>query len=216
MRLAKVAIRAGQSLQDLRANCEADLLRLGAEDFWYWGIGALVFAGEDTVVSVSGSNYMTAERNLRRDDIVTIDLSPRMAGLWGDYARTIIIEDGTALDDPLSTRNPQWRRGLSAELALHTRLVEVAQPSMTFEQLHTLMNDYVRHLGYENLDFLGNLGHSIELRSEDRVYIEAGNAARLDSVECFTFEPHIRRAGLEFGYKREDIYHFRDGRLVTV
>lgn len=87
---------------------------------------------------------------------------------------------------------------------------------MTFEQLHRVMSDYVRKLGFENLDFLCNLGHSIETRSEDRVFIEAGNQARLDSVRCFTFEPHLRRAGGAFGYKREDIYYFSDGRLITL
>ncbi|KJC63734.1 hypothetical protein TZ00_14235 [Agreia bicolorata] len=87
---------------------------------------------------------------------------------------------------------------------------------MTFEELARTMNERILDLGYENLDFLGNLGHSIGARSSDRVYIEPGNQARLDSVEYFTFEPHIRRPNGCFGYKHEDIYYFNGGRPVAI
>lgn len=99
---------------------------------------------------------------------------------------------------------------------LHAQLRELAVPSMTFEELARLMNEHIADLGYENLDFLGNLGHSIARRSSDRVYIEPGNQARIDSVGFFTFEPHIRRSDGTFGYKYEDIYCFSDGRLAAI
>ena len=216
MRLVRESIRAGQSLVELRAECERSMLELGADSFWYWGIGAFVFSGDDTVLSVSGRTYETPERVIAENDLVTIDLSPQRDGVWGDFARTIVVENGRALDDPRSTSNAEWREGFLAERALHATLIEVAHPSMTFEELHGVMNERVVDLGFENLDFLGNLGHSIERRSEDRVYIERGNPARLDSVELFTFEPHIRRPGGAFGYKRENIYRFEGERLLEL
>lgn len=217
MQVAKATIRAGQNLQEVRTLCEDALLRLGADDFWYWDIGAFVFAGEDTVLSVSGRDYETADRVIQEDDIVTIDLSPRKDGLWGDFARTLILEGGAVIDDPLAARNRNWRDGLRAQRNLHATLIEVAEPAMTFDELHRRMNAHIRELGFENLDFMGNLGHSIELRTEDRIYAEAGNTAPLDSVECFTFEPHIRCLDDgEYGFKHEDIYRFQRRRLVAV
>lgn len=41
------------------------------------------------------------------------------------------------------------------------------------------MNKQITEKGYVNLDFLGNLGHSIERRSGDRIYIEKGNKKKL-------------------------------------
>lgn len=213
MRLARESIRAGQSLAEVREACERSMLELGADSFWYWSIGAFVFSGEDTVLSVSGRTYETPDRIVSENDLVTIDLSPQRDGVWGDFARTIVVEGGRALDDPLATSNAEWREGLLVERALHAALLEIARPSMTFEELHGVMNERVVRLGFENLDFLGNLGHSIVRRSEDRAYIEYGNRARLDSVGLFTFEPHIRRPGGSFGYKRENIYRFEGERL---
>ncbi|UVY84722.1 M24 family metallopeptidase [Brachybacterium sp. NBEC-018] len=213
MKLTRASLRPGQTLADVRASCEARLLDLGADAFWYWGIGAFVFAGTGTIASVSGRDYRTPDHVLREDELVTLDLSPQRGGVWGDFARTLVIEDGVPLEDPAATSNEEWRSGILAERQLHAELREVAVPDMTFEELARRMNERVVALGYENLDFLGNLGHSIARASGDRVYIEPGNRARLDSVGSFTFEPHIRRPGGSYGYKHEDIYRFVDGRL---
>jgi hypothetical protein len=59
-----------------------------------------------------------------------------------------------------------------------------------------------------NLDFRGNVGHSIATRREDRFYIEDGNHRSLGEVRCFTFEPHVRAAGERWGFKHEDIFFF--------
>ena len=60
----------------------------------YWNIGAFVFFGDETTVSVSGKEYSTSDRVIGANDIITIDLSPQIGDTWGDYARTIIVEDG--------------------------------------------------------------------------------------------------------------------------
>ncbi len=75
------------------------------------------------------------------------------------------------------------------------------------------MNGMIDNMGYVNLDFLGNLGHSIVRRKEDRIYIEKGNIARLGDVDYFTFEPHISLPGSHYGYKHENIYYFEQGVL---
>jgi Xaa-Pro aminopeptidase len=216
MEATRADLRPGQTLAEVRENCETKLREFGADSFWYWGIGAFVFAGSGTIRSVSGRDYETPDYVLGEHELVTLDLSPQRQGIWGDFARTLILEDGLPLEDPLDTSNAEWRSGVLTEQRLHARLRELAVPSMTFEELAGRMNEHILDLGYENLDFLGNLGHSIARQSSDRVYIEPGNQDRLDSVDFFTFEPHIRRPDGIFGYKHEDIYCFNEGRLTAI
>lgn len=52
---ARKNIRSGMKLIEVRELCERKLLKLGADSFWYWDIGAFVFAGDETTVSISGT-----------------------------------------------------------------------------------------------------------------------------------------------------------------
>lgn len=63
---------------------------------------------------------------------------------------------------------------------------------------------------------MGNLGHSIVKKKEDRIYIEKGNKTCLGEVSFFTFEPHISIAGSKYGYKRENIYYFENGKVIEL
>ena len=209
----KSQIRAGMSLIEIRRLAEDKMLSLGATSFWYWDIGAFVFSGEETTISVSGKHYKTAERIIGENDIITVDLSPQAGDIWGDYARTIIIENGNVIQNINDIGNKEWREGLQMEDKLHKELIAWANPGKTFEELCYYMNDLIVQSGYVNLDFMGNLGHSIERRKEDRVYIEKGNARRLGDVRLFTFEPHISRCQALYGYKKENIYYFENGAL---
>lgn len=58
----KKNIYAGMSLIEIREMCERKMLELGADSFWYWDIGAFVFAGDETTISVSGTKYKTSDR----------------------------------------------------------------------------------------------------------------------------------------------------------
>ena len=84
-------------------------------------IGAFVFAGDETTVSVSGKEYITADRVIESDDIITIDLSPQIGDTWGDYARTIIIENGNVVKSVSEIVNDEWRDGLLMEKKLHDK-----------------------------------------------------------------------------------------------
>ena len=44
---------------------------------------------------------------------------------------------------------------------LHQALIDAGTPDMTFEELYYYMNELIVKEGFINLDFLGNLGHSI-------------------------------------------------------
>ena len=209
-------IHAGMTLNDVRAFCENKMLELGADSFWYWDVGAFVFCGDQTTLSVSGREYVTAQKVIGENDIVTVDLSPQVGDTWGDYARTIIVEDGKTVPSIDKIKNAQWREGLLMEETLHEKLKSVATPNTTFEELYYRMNDFIKASGFINLDFMGNLGHSIVRKKDDRIYIEKGNAEKLGDVEFFTFEPHISRPDSVFGYKKENIYYFENGALTEL
>ena len=213
MAYVEETIRPGMSLAEVRRLAEEKMIALGADSFWYWDVGAFVFAGEETGLSLSGREYRTSDRRIGNDDLVTIDLSPQKAGVWGDYARTLIVENGRAANDISSVKNAEWRNGLLTERKLHQGLLEIAVPDMTFEELYEEMNRYIRECGFVNLDHHGNLGHSLASERDGRVFIETGSREKLSSVGYFTFEPHIGLPGSPFGYKREDVYFFEDGRL---
>ena len=91
-------IHSEMTLLEIRNLCEAKMMELGADSFWYWDVGAFVFSGDETTVSVSGTEYVTSDKIIDENDIVTIDLSPQNNNIWGDYARTIIIQDGTVAE----------------------------------------------------------------------------------------------------------------------
>lgn len=212
----KEVIKPGMRLTDIRKICEDKMLELGADSFWYWDVGAFCFAGDETTISVSGTKYKTSERVISENDIITIDLSPQNADIWGDYARTIIVENGYVVQNIDDISNKEWKSGLQMEEKLHREMKSFITRDTTFEDLYFHMNDYIVKNGYINLDFLGNLGHSIVKDKADRVYIEKGNKTKLSEVKLFTFEPHISIEGSVYGYKKENIYFFQGDKLLEL
>lgn len=216
MTFIKSQIKVGMSLSQLREIAEMKMLSLGATSFWYWDIGAFIFSGDETTLSVSGKRYQTANNSIKENDIITIDLSPQVDNVWGDYARTIIVEKGIVVNEIEGISNTEWKNGLLMEDKLHNELLTFATPETSFEELYLHMNYFIKANGYVNLDFMGNLGHSIVKDKADRIYIEKGNIATLGSVKYFTFEPHISLKDSRFGFKKENIYFFENGKLAEL
>lgn len=212
---AKDIIKPGMNLLDIRRLCEEKMLELGADSFWYWDIGAFVFAGDETTISVSGKQYVTSSRIIGENDIVTIDLSPQCGNIWGDYARTIILENGVVTDKN-NVSNVEWKKGLQMEDKLHQELVGFVNKETTFEELYYHINELILKEGFVNLDFMGNLGHSIVKDKNERVYTEKGNTQKISDVKYFTFEPHISIPSSKYGFKKENIYYFENGKLVEL
>ena len=204
------AVRPGMTLKEVRALCEQKLMEFGADSFWYYDVGAFVFSGDETTLSVSGRTYQTADRIIAADDIITIDLSPQKDGFWGDYARTLVLEKGV-VKEAEEISDPLWREGILMEEMLHREMVAFARPDTTFEELYLHINGCIAAHGWKNLDFNGNLGHSIVREKSDRIYTERGNTRTLGEAGLFTFEPHIGREGSPYGFKKENIYYFENG-----
>lgn len=206
-------IKVGMSLIELRELCEQFMLNNGADSFWYYNVGAFIFSGDETTISISGRKYKTSNKCIEANDIITIDLSPQSNKVWGDYARTIVLENGEVVNNISKIKNSEWRNGLQTELLLHRKLIDFVNIDTTFNELYCYINQVISESGYINLDFLGNLGHSIEKSKVKRKYIEKGNNKKLSDVQFFTFEPHISIPHSKYGYKMENIYYFENGRL---
>lgn len=206
----------GMSLIEVRRLCEKYMLSHGADSFWYWNVGAFIFSGDKTAVSVSGREYKTDDRIIASEDIITIDLSPQKNSIWGDFARTLVIEEGKVVRNIECIQNDEWRNGLKMEEYLHETMMRFVNADTTFEELFYYINGKILDCGYINLDFLGNLGHTIVLDKNDRIYIEKGNKEKLSSVKAFTFEPHISLPGSSYGFKKENIYTFFEDQLMEI
>ena len=53
-------------------------------------------------------------------------------------------------------------------------------------------------------------------QKNDRVYTEKGNTQMISDIKYFTFEPHISIPGSKYGYKKENIYYFENGKLLEL
>jgi len=219
-RYRRVQSLARSALEELRPFITQDVSELdiarragellasrGIHEAWYHGLPALVLAGPRTLLSVSGEHYRPSKEKVGRTNLITIDLSPLQNGFWGDCARTLVIESGRVTIHP---HRPDFKQGLEAARSLHREMRGFVGPETTFHELHAFSDDLIRSQGFRNLDFKGNLGHSIEKLPEDRIYVEKGNHGRLMDAGLFTFEPHIALDGGSWGFKHENIYYFNE------
>jgi methionine aminopeptidase len=215
-------IKSGVTEQEIVQEAEHYMRKSGVDKFWYHNIGAFVFVGERTKLSISGREYVPSDNEVLNNDIVTVDLSPELDGCWGDYARTFIIHNGSVVGvDSVNVKcidyiDEEWYLGLNTEEILHKEFESYIKPEMTLDEVCEYINIKIRELGFFNLDFLNNLGHTIETKKENRLYFESGNKTRLKEVELFTFEPHIMKINGRYGFKREDIYYFKGNQLMKL
>lgn len=189
--------------------CKKLLGKHGIQETWYYDCPALVLLGSRSCVSISGKDYFPSEEKVGAENLITIDLSPLKNNIWGDCSRTFVFENGK-IQAKENIKNEEFAEGLKIEEDLHNHFKNYVKAGMTFEQIYFEMNSEIQKLGYENLDFLGNVGHTIETEKENRLYFEKGNKTKLNKNMLFTFEPHIRKTSKKWGFKLENIYYFSE------
>ena len=193
--------------KEIAERCKKLLEKHGIQETWYYGCPALVLLGSQSCVSVSGKDYFPSEEKVGTENLITIDLSPLKNGIWGDCSRTFVFENGK-IQAKENVKNDEFAKGLKIEEFLHNHFKNYVKVGMTFEQIYFEMNCKIQKFDYENLDFLGNVGHTIETKKENRLYFEKDNKTKLNENMLFTFEPHIRKVGKKWGFKLENIYYF--------
>ena len=206
-------IKIGNRESSLVEVCAKLLAKYGASESWYHNLPALVLVGERTTLSISGANYQPSDIAIGATDLVTIDLSPVVNGYWGDCARSFVVESGKVIP-PGSDSSLAY--GIRTETELHTLMKEIVTPETSMHELYSVISQSIETRGYKNLDFRGNLGHSIEKHLDDRRYIEASSQTTLGECDLFTFEPHIRRTNDPWGFKMENIYYFNNNKAVRL
>ena len=210
-------IRVGMSEREIEEKICEIMTKKGSGPWWWHGLGALVLLGKRSRLSVSGRDYRSdPENRVGENDIISIDCSPTVDGFWGDYTRMIFVEDGKVMPED-SPSDPVFKAGLDAELTIHNALIEECDPDMTYEEIYLKLNALISDLGYVNLDFHGNLGHSIELDEKDRIPLEKGSVKTIREIgKPFTLEPHIALPETGYGFKRENIYYIDGDRFVEL
>jgi Xaa-Pro aminopeptidase len=198
---------------ELSIACRATeaLVRRGLTETWYHDCPAFVLLGSRSCLSISGREYKPAREAVGLANLVTVDLSPKRDEIWGDCARSFFIEGGSHTSSPTLA---EFREGASFLNFLHDEMTRFVDPHTTFHQLFSWTNRQISAAGFENLDFAGNVGHSIETSPEKRRYVETANHIRLSEVPFFTFEPHVRRVSGRWGFKHENIFYFGSAQTV--
>ena len=181
------------------------MAELGIFDTWYHEVPAFVLLGSRSSLSISGKNYQPSTEKVGDSNLVTVDLSPMLGNIWGDCARSYFIEEGQCITLPASL---EFQQGYSVVQKLHLRMKTFVKPTTLFSELCEFGNQQIHELGCVNLDFLNNLGHSIEVKTENRRFIDKNCHEQLGNVQLFTFEPHIKKNGGCWGFKHENIYFF--------
>lgn len=182
------------------------LLRdFGVPDTWYHDVPAFVLLGSRSCLSISGKDYVPSTELVGKTNLVTVDLSPCVGNIWGDCARSFVVENGRYTPSPVQV---PFKEGLHIEEQLHTEMTRYVTPETRFSDLYEYANDLISDYGYENLDFLNNLGHSIETDTSKRKFIDKDCHEQLGNVQLFTFEPHVRKQNDKWGFKYEEIYYF--------
>lgn len=189
------------------------LCNKGLPDTWYYDCPALVLAGGRSCLSISGRYYQASDVAIGGKNLISIDLSPAMGDVWGDYSRTFAFEFGAYTEQP---KTLEYKNGLNFVRQLHREMKTWLRPDTSFHQLFHWANVRIRESGFVNLDFRSNLGHSLCADREQRLFIQADNPLALAECDFFSFEPFIRLKGGHWGFKHEDIFYFDQNELLCL
>ncbi len=128
-------------------------------------------------------------------DVVIVDVHPILPdGHWGDCTRTRIIGDV-----------PEAQRALADLERIHTEELARVRPGMPASDLFGRVNGRLESEGFELLDLLANIGHSLTAGAAYlHNFIDAGNDTPMWGA--WAVEPFARRDG--YAVKIEDLVWF--------
>lgn len=204
-------ITVAKSETTLVNDCLRIIKSYDIKEYWYYNRPAMVAIGRNTISSQSGKNYYPSPLTLQYNDFVTIDLSLGVDNCWSIFAKSFAIEEGKVKTENFSNAELFFLKKCTD--TLHQYLVEIVHPNITFHELYMLMQEKLKQLNVEHLDFKHNFGHSIETHLDERIYIAENVYEKLGNKFLFSFEPHLRLKKGIYGFKHADIYFFQNNTI---
>lgn len=188
---SKNYLNPGISEKQFSDICEEIMFSLGAEDLWY---PMLVNFGHNSVYCTRGSHLPSSEVFLKENDIVLLDFSPKLNGIWGDYSETIVI--GNNDDMKQLTRDAKY---------IFDCTFEFAKECKTIGELFYFCFNLIEQMEYILLDPNGNIGHSIENQDNQnkRIFLCPENKEMILNGKTWAIEPHIGKG--MYGAKFENV-----------
>ena len=210
-------LKPGLDRETIHEECARYMSDLGSQGWWIHNDPALILFGDLTAYSAhEDPSPLFAGKTIKEDDLITIDVAPMIKSGWGDLARSFVMEDGKIVDWK-SCHNEEIVRGMETEMKLHRLFIDTVNENTTFEELHAVIDDFVKQEGYRNCDYHGNYGHTIENDQKDRVTIDKGvNVNIVSHHKPITFEPHICKNDGSLGIKHEIMYVFYEGKMREI
>jgi Xaa-Pro aminopeptidase len=184
------AARPGATEQDIEAAVSAFLAGAGVAHVWtITNVGL----GENARVCFPTNpptDLAAAER-----DVAMVDVHPITAdGWWGDCTRCVVVGDW-----------PEARTALADLKRIHRDTLALCRPGMPAQELFGESHRRLTAEGFELLDLLGNIGHSLAPGAAYlHNFIDAGNAAEMWGA--WAIEPFAARG--DIAVKVEDLVWF--------
>lgn len=145
---------------------------------------------------------MPSDRMLWNLDTGYIDVHPVVDGWWGDCTRTFVIGD-----------QPEYLQAKVDIQAIHDQVLAAAYPGMPANELWAVFNDCIAGTGWNAMDRLGNIGHSIGQNiSYTQGYIDKNNTTPMWGG--WAVEPFI--GNHNYGVKVEDVIWFGTSECTVI
>ncbi len=161
---------------------------LGAEDVSF---DPIVAFGKNT----STPHHQSGNTNLKKTDIILIDMGMKYKGYCSDMTRTILPEKPTKLQEEVYKIVEQAQRNA----------LDKAKSGMTEQKIDSLAREVINEAGYEE-NFVHGTGHGVGLEIHESPSLKDSpeNKTRIQPNMVITIEPGIYLPG-KFGVRIEDI-----------
>lgn len=187
--LAVDALWAGMTERELARWAEETLRARGSTGLWTptnVGFGANSLKCFPT--------ELPGDHMLWNIDAGFIDVHPVVDGWWGDCTRTFVVGD-----------HPDYFEAKAEIERIHETVMAAAHPGMAANELWSAFNDCIAGTGWNHLDRLGNIGHSIGQNvSYTQGYIDRHNTTPMWGG--WAVEPFV--GNHLYGVKLEDVIWF--------
>lgn len=193
--------------------CKKKLEEYDITDTWYYDALVMVFSGERTKLSFSGSSYLpTYNLACPSSDILNVVVSPRKGQAMGAASKTFFLFDKKgdlrikALYESIKVFQDN----------LHEKMVSFIKVDMSFNTIAEYCQREIVSAGYQNLDHRGTFGHIMVKDLGDRIFIESGESFCVKDGLLFCFETQLSMEDFPFGVRREDLFAFNNDSLLIL